>query len=51
MLSDVMDARPGELAEREAFLAQWKAMTPQQRKQWMDAHPAPPHRHGPPDHD
>ena len=36
---------------RKAFLAQWKAMTPQQRKQWMDAHPAPPHRHGPPDRD
>lgn len=40
-----------DAAGRKAFLAQWKAMTPQQRKQWMDAHPAPPHRHGPPDRD
>ena len=34
-------------AEREAFLAKWHAMTPQQRNDWVAAHPAPARRHGP----
>ena len=28
-------------AEREAFRAKWKAMTPEQKKTWLQAHPAP----------
>ena len=32
--------------EREAFLAKWHAMTPQQRNDWVTAHPAPARRHG-----
>ncbi|MDI1254424.1 DUF3106 domain-containing protein [Thermomonas sp.] len=33
--------------ERETFLAKWHAMTPQQRNDWVDAHPAPQRRRGP----
>lgn len=29
-------------ARRKAFLAEWKAKTPQQRQAWLEAHPAPP---------
>jgi len=28
--------------EREAFLARWKAMTPEQRQSWAETNPAPP---------
>lgn len=28
-------------AERKAFLAQWRQMTPQQKRDWLSAHPAP----------
>lgn len=34
-------------AERTAFLAKWHAMTPQQRNDWVVAHPAPERRSGP----
>lgn len=33
-------------AQRRAFLAQWRQMTPQQRIEWVAAHPAP-HRQPP----
>jgi hypothetical protein len=33
--------------ERKDFLAKWHAMSPQQRSEWVDAHPAPEHHHGP----
>ena len=33
-------------AERNAFLAKWHAMTPQQRNDWVAAHPAPERRRG-----
>lgn len=29
-------------AEREALRAQWRAMTPEQRRAWVKANPAPP---------
>ncbi|MFT4179959.1 MAG: DUF3106 domain-containing protein [Thermomonas sp.] len=36
-------------AQRKAFLAQWKQKTPQQRAEWLKAHPAPERgREGPP---
>ena len=38
--------RDMDKAEREAFLAKWHAMTPQQRSEWVDAHPAPERRRG-----
>ena len=31
-------------AERKAFLAQWRQMTPEQRRNWLQAHPAPARR-------
>lgn len=31
-------------AERKAFLAQWRQMTPEQRRNWLQAHPAPERR-------
>jgi len=34
-------------AHREDFLATWHAMTPQQRNDWVSAHPAPERRRGP----
>ncbi len=34
-------------AEREAFLAKWRAMTPQQHSAWVKAHPAPQRRRDP----
>ena len=40
-----------DAAQRKDCLARWKAMTPEQRDAWLQAHPAPPHRHGPPDRD
>ncbi|MGV8942689.1 DUF3106 domain-containing protein [Thermomonas sp.] len=33
--------------ERTAFLAKWHAMTPQQRNDWVAAHPAPERRRRP----
>lgn len=30
---------------RDAFLAKWRQMTPQQRADWTKAHPAPEHDH------
>ena len=39
--------RDMDKAEREVFLAKWHAMTPQQRGEWVDAHPAPERRRGP----
>ncbi len=39
--------RDMDKAERETFLAKWHAMTPQQRNDWVAAHPAPERRHGP----
>ena len=33
--------------ERKDFLAKWHAMDPQQRSEWIDAHPAPQRRRGP----
>ena len=33
--------------ERKAFLAKWHAMAPQQRNDWVSAHPAPERRRGP----
>lgn len=33
-------------AGREAFLANWHAMTPEQRNDWFTAHPAPERRRG-----
>lgn len=34
-------------AERQALQANWRAMTPTQKKTWLDANPAPPaSRHG-----
>ena len=33
--------------ERKDFLAKWHAMTPQQRNDWVAAHPAPQRRRGP----
>ncbi len=32
--------RPLPEAERKAMLERWKAMTPEQRKAWVEAHPA-----------
>lgn len=32
---------------RKVFLAKWHAMTPQQRNDWVAAHPAPERRRGP----
>ena len=29
-------------AQRKAFLEQWRQLTPQQRSEWVSAHPAPP---------
>lgn len=34
-------------AERKAFLAKWHEMPPQQRSEWVEAHPAPQRRRGP----
>ncbi len=31
-------------AERKAFLAQWRQMTPQQKRDWLSTHPAPARR-------
>ena len=31
-------------AQRSAFLDKWHAMTPEQRRAWLDAHPAPERR-------
>ena len=31
-------------AERKAFLAQWRQMTPEQKSDWLKAHPAPERR-------
>ena len=33
--------------QRKDFLAKWHAMTPQQRIDWVSAHPAPQRRRGP----
>lgn len=33
--------------ERKDFLAKWHAMTPQQRTEWVAAHPAPDRKRGP----
>ena len=38
--------RDMDKAEREAFLSKWRAMTPQQRNDWVAAHPAPERRRG-----
>lgn len=35
-------------AQRKAFLATWHGMTPQQRNDWVQAHPAPARRRGGP---
>ena len=34
-------------AQRTAFLAQWRQMTPQQRNDWVTAHPAPRRQRSP----
>lgn len=36
--------RDMEEAERKAFLAQWRQKNPQQRADWLKAHPAPERR-------
>jgi hypothetical protein len=36
-------------AERKALRERWHAMTPEQRKAWIEQHPAPPHRPHPPE--
>ena len=36
-----------EKEQRKAFLAEWRQKTPQQRADWLKAHPAPAHRDGP----
>ena len=33
-----------EKEQRKAFLAEWRQKTPQQRAEWLKAHPAPAHR-------
>ena len=33
-----------EKEERKAFMAQWRQKTPQQKTDWLKAHPAPAHR-------
>lgn len=36
-------------AEREALRGKWERMTPEQRRAWVKANPAPPGMHGPPE--
>ena len=36
--------RAMEKQQRKAFLAEWRQKTPQQRAEWLKAHPAPAHR-------
>ena len=36
-------------AEREALRKEWRGMTPEQRRAWVRAHPAPAARRGPPE--
>lgn len=36
-----------EKEQRKAFLAEWRQKTPQQRADWLKAHPAPTQRDGP----
>ena len=38
--------RKMDKTERETFLAKWQAMTPQQRNDWVTAHPAPERQRG-----
>ena len=33
-------------AQRSAFLDEWHAMNPEQRRDWLKAHPAPQRRRG-----
>ncbi|HSD16921.1 MAG TPA: DUF3106 domain-containing protein [Thermomonas sp.] len=35
-----------EKEQRKAFLAQWRQKTPQQKAEWLKAHPAPDRRDG-----
>ena len=35
-----------EKEQRKAFMAQWRKKTPQQRAEWLKAHPAPERREG-----
>lgn len=37
-----------DAAQRKAFLAEWKAMGAEQRRAWLEAHPAPAHDHARP---
>ena len=39
--------RDMDKSERKAFLEKWHAMTPQQRDEWVAAHPAPERRREP----
>ena len=36
-----------DAGERKDFLEKWRAMSPQQRNDWVAAHPAPERRRGP----